>query len=360
MRGSTTGLLFAVHTFGESHGPAVGVVIEGVPPGFPVDLDAVQRCLDRRRPGTNRLHSQRREEDRLTCLSGLSTDGRATGAPLCIVVANTDARPADYRDFASVLRPSHADYTWWRRTTLPPQPGGGRASARETVARVAAGAIAAQVLIAEYGVQVVAWVDQVGPVLAGAVDEENLDAATVDASAVRCPDPAASTAMIAAIDAARADGDSVGGAIRCVARGVPVGWGEPAFDKLTAALGAAILSLPACRGVEFGLGFAAAALRGSAHNDLFVPGDPAALRTATNHSGGIQGGFSNGMPIRIRAAFKPPATIATPQPSVTLDGTSAELRGRGRHDPCVVPRAVPIVEAAVLITLADFALRAKS
>lgn len=358
MRGSTTGQLFAVHTFGESHGPAVGAVIEGVPPGFKLDLAAVQQQLDRRRPGQNAWVSQRDEEDRVEVLSGLDRDSRALGTPLTLVIRSTDARPRDYDSFRAALRPSHADWTWTVRTGLPPQPGGGRSSARETAARVAAGAVAGAILAERFGARIVAWVDQIGSIVAPPIDEHAVRAADVDQSPVRCPHPESSDLMVAELEAARAAGDSVGGAIRCVVHGAAPGWGEPVFDKCEALLAAAALSLPACRAFEVGSGFGAAAMRGSAHNDLFLPGDPRALQTATNHSGGIQGGLCNGMPIRMRLGFKPAATIAVEQPTVDLQGASTSVRGKGRHDPCVVPRAVPIVEASVALVLLDLALRA--
>ena len=357
---SSLGALFRIQTWGESHGGAVGVVIDGCPSGLELDLASVQRQLDRRRPGSSSLVSQRKETDRVRALSGLE-GGRTLGSPICLQVPNVDARPGAYDDLAELYRPSHADFTWERKYGLRASSGGGRASARETVGRVAAGAVARQ-LLAEAGVELVAWVDQVGGVLLpeGAVDEATVDEAAVDAREVRCPHGPTADAMEALIRQVRSEGDSVGGAVRCVARGVPAGWGEPVFDKLHAALGRACLSIPAARGFEVGAGFAASAMRGSAHNDPFVPGPDASSVTATNHSGGVQGGISNGMPVRLRVAFKPTATIFVEQDTVNRAGQPVTLKPKGRHDPCVVPRAVPIVEAMVALVLCDQMLRQRA
>ena len=353
--GSTTGRLFSVHSFGESHGGAVGCVVDGCPAGLRLDLAAVQRQLDRRRPGQSELVSQRQETDSLQVLSGLE-DGITLGTPLLLLVPNRDADPAAYCEIARSYRPSHADWTYEAKYGVRASSGGGRASARETLARVAAGAIARQILAAQ-GVEIVAWVEKIGPerLAAGAVDEATVTGADVDRSIVRCPEEATAAAMEAAIRAARSDGDTLGGVVRCVARGVPAGWGEPVFDKLEAELAKACMSLPAAKGFESGSGFAGTALRGSEHNDAFLPpGRPGGgLRTRTNRSGGIQGGISNGMPITLRVAFKPVSTIFTEQDTVDVDGQATRLKSRGRHDPCVVPRAVPIVEAAVALVLVD-------
>ena len=357
---SSLGTLLRVHTWGESHGGAVGVVVDGCPPGLRLDLEALQRQLDRRRPGSSPLVSQRKETDAVQLLSGVE-EGVTLGSPICLQVPNVDARPGAYDDLADVYRPSHADYTTEAKFGLRSRSGGGRASARETVGRVAAGAIARQIL-AGVGVEIVAWVDQVGGVAVpdGLVEEGSLCEADVDAGPTRCPHPATAEAIDALIRGVRGEGDSVGGAVRCVVRGVPAGWGEPVFDKLHADLGKACLSIPAVRGFEVGSGFAAVAMRGSEHNDAFVPGPAGGIATASNHSGGIQGGISNGQPIRLRLAFKPTATIFVEQDTVNRAGEPTKLRPRGRHDPCVVPRAVPIVEAMVALVLCDHHLRQRA
>lgn len=351
---SSFGTLFRVTTFGESHGPALGVIIDGCPPRHPLDLADVQAALDRRRPGQSRLVSQRKEPDQIEVLSGV-VDGLTLGTPIAIVIRSQDARGKDYTDNASAYRPSHADYTYDAKYGIRAIAGGGRASARETAARVAAGAVAAQLLAAR-GVEIVAWVDEVGGI-AAAVDGAVVARDAVEATPVRCPDPAAAAAMIERIERARKDGDSVGGVIRAVARGVPAGWGEPVFDKLEADLGKAMLSIPAVKGVENGSGFAGARMAGSEHNDAFHRRADGAIGTRTNHSGGIQGGISNGEPITLRIAFKPTATIMRPQDTVAPDGSAVTLAPHGRHDPCVVPRAVPIVEAMIALVLIDHALR---
>ncbi len=357
---SSTGTLFRVHTWGESHGGAVGVVVDGCPPGLALDLEAVQRQLDRRRPGSSALVSQRKETDLVRVLSGLE-GGVTLGSPLCLQVANVDARPGAYADLVDVYRPSHADWTTEAKYGLRSSSGGGRASARETVGRVAAGAVARQ-LLAGLGVEIVAWVDQVGDAVVplGAIDEEAVTEAHVDAMDVRCPHAETAAVMEELIKDARAGGDSVGGAVRCVVRGVPAGWGEPVFDKLHAELGRACLSIPACRGFEVGAGFDAITMRGSQHNDPFVPGPDGGVATSSNHSGGIQGGISNGQPIRFRVAFKPTATIFVEQDTVNRAGEPVKLKPKGRHDPCVVPRAVPIVEAMSALVLVDAWMRQRA
>ncbi len=360
MAGSTFGQLFRVTTFGESHGGAVGAVVDGCPAGVTLDLAAIQHQLDRRRPGQSDLVSQRAETDTVAVLSGLQ-DGVTLGTPIALVVTNKDARPGAYDDMAQVYRPSHADFTYDAKYGVRAASGGGRASARETVGRVAAGAIAQQLLAAQ-GVEIVAWVDQVGGIElpADAVDEATIAAADVDIGPVRCPDGDVAAAMETLIRDVRKAGDTVGGTVRCVARGVPAGWGEPVFDKLHADLAKALMSLPATRGFEIGSGFAAVPMRGSAHNDPFVPGDDGGVATSSNRSGGIQGGISNGMPIRLRLAFKPVSTIFLEQDTVTASGEATTLKPKGRHDPCVVPRAVPIVEAMVGLVLCDHWLRQRA
>ena len=352
--GSTFGHLFRVTTFGESHGPGLGCVIDGCPPRLPLDVAQIQHELDRRRPGQSRLVSQRKEDDRVEILSGV-LDGLTLGTPIAMLIRNADARGKDYEDIARAYRPSHADYTYDAKYGIRAVAGGGRASARETAARVAAGAVAQQ-LLARRGVAIVAWVDEVNTIAAD-VDDATVTRAAVDANDVRCPDPAAAQQMIERIERARKDGDSVGGVIRAVARGVPAGWGEPVFDKLEADLGKAMLSIPAVKGVENGSGFAGTKLTGSEHNDLFYKRDDGRIGTRTNRSGGVQGGISNGEPITLRIAFKPTATIMRAQDTVDSDGNATVLQPKGRHDPCVLPRAVPIVEAMFALVLVDHMLR---
>lgn len=351
--GSSIGRLFRVTTFGESHGAAIGGIVEGCPPGIALDVEAIQAELVRRRPG-GRLSSPRKELDEVEILSGVF-EGKTLGTSIGLLIRNKDADPRSYAPFADRYRPSHADYTYEARYGRRDWRGGGRASARETAIRVAAGAIARQVLAAMAGVEIVGWVEQVGGVVAG-IDPEAVQRDAVEASEVRCPDPARSAEMVALIEDVRREKDTIGGVVRCVARGVPAGLGEPVFDKLEADLGKACMSIPAAKGFSSGTGFAAAAMRGSQHNDPFIPG-PDGPRTATNHSGGIQGGISNGMPLEISVAFKPVATIFTVQKTVDVDGNATTIQPRGRHDPCVVARAVPIVEAAVAMTLCDHLLR---
>ena len=350
---STFGHLFRVTSFGESHGRAVGAVVDGCPPRVAIDPEAIQRELDRRRPGQSKLVSQRAEDDRVEILSGVR-DGLSLGTPIALVVWNKDARAKDYGAIAQAYRPSHADFTYDAKYGIQAASGGGRASARETIARVAAGAIAAEVL-GGIGVDVIGWVSQVGAVDA-AVDIESVSRESVEATPVRCPDPEAAAAMIEAIQAARKSGDSLGGVVTAVAKNVPAGLGDPVFDKLEADLARAVMSIPACKGFEVGAGFAGTRMPGSTHNDPFYS-EGGVIRTRTNHSGGIQGGISNGMPITCRSAFKPTATIMREQETVTADGQAAVLEPRGRHDPCVLPRAVPIVEAMIRLVLVDAWMR---
>ena len=351
---STYGTLLRVSTFGESHGVGVGVVVDGLPARLPVSEESVQRELDRRRPGQSRITTQRQEEDRVEILSGVH-EGLSLGTPIAMLVRNADQRSRDYDEMREKYRPSHADFAYDQKYGVRAPSGGGRASARETIGRVAAGALA-RTLLSTLGVEIVAWVSAVGD-LGSEVDAETVKASEVDANIVRCPDADAAERMLARIEAIRKDGNSIGGTIRCVARGVPAGWGEPVFDKLEADLGKAILSLPACKGFEVGSGFAGTLLTGREHNDAYLTDEERRVTTATNRSGGIQGGISNGMPILLRAAFKPTATIMSHQDTVTVDHEATTLQGRGRHDPCVLPRAVPMVEAMVALTLADHALR---
>lgn len=350
--------MFRVSTFGESHGPAVGAVVDGCPSQLPLSVEEIQRDLDRRRPGQSRLTTQRGEEDRVEVLSGLF-EGVTLGTPIALVVANRDAQPGAYQAMKDLYRPSHADWTTEAKYGVRDWRGGGRASARETVGRVAAGAVARKLLRVAAGVEVVAWVASVHDIDAQ-VDPTDVTPEAVEATPVRCPDEAAAAAMVDAIDAARRQGDSLGGVVACVARHVPPGLGEPVFDKLEADLAKALVSLPACKGFEVGSGFAGTRLTGAAHNDPFVPGPDGRPRTASNRSGGIQGGITNGEPVLVRVAFKPTATIARPQETVDREGRPVTLEARGRHDPCVVPRAVPIVEAMVCLVLADHWLRQRA
>lgn len=353
--GNTFGSLFSVTTFGESHGPALGCVIDGCPPGVALDLAAVQAELDRRRPGQSSLTTQRKEGDEIEVLSGLF-DGLTTGTPLAMLVRNRDAHSPSYDPFKDLYRPSHADFAYDARYGHRAWPGGGRASARETVGRVAAGAVAMQVLRTLGPVEIVAWVDRVQD-LEARVDPDTVTRAAVDQNPVRCPDPVAAERMEARIREVRAAGDSVGGVIRCVARGVPAGLGDPVFDKLEADLAKAVLSLPAAKGFESGSGYAGTRLTGLAHNDPFVPAADGGITTTSNRSGGVQGGISNGQPITLSVAFKPVATVFRPQDTVDRAGQPATIMPKGRHDPCVLPRAVPMVEAMVALVLIDHWLR---
>ncbi|MCY3635819.1 MAG: chorismate synthase [bacterium] len=352
---SSTGQLFRVTTFGESHGGGIGAVVDGCPPRLPLDEEMIQHDLDRRRPGQSRLTTLRDEADKVTILSGLF-EGRTLGSPIAMLVGNTDARPNAYEDFKDMYRPSHADYTTEAKYGIRNWQGGGRASARETIGRVAAGAIARQLLATAADIEVLAWVRQVGTITAD-VDLAAVTLADVETDATRCPSPEHAEAMTEAIEAARRDGNSLGGIVECVARRVPPGLGEPVFDKLDADLAKAALSLPAAKGFEIGSGFAGATMTGREHNDPFTPGPDGRPRTASNRSGGVQGGISNGEDIVFRVAFKPTATIASAQETVDRDNNPVTLAARGRHDPCVLPRAVPMVEAQVLLVLADHWLR---
>ncbi|MGI9022636.1 MAG: chorismate synthase [Acidimicrobiales bacterium] len=356
--GSTFGHLFRITTFGESHGGGVGVVVDGCPPRLPLALDDIQPDLDRRRPGQSRLTTQRKEDDRAEILSGVF-DGLTLGSPIAIVVRNKDAQPASYEAIKDSFRPSHADYTTEAKYGVRNWQGGGRASARETIGRVAAGAIARKLLRLVAGVEVLAWVSSVHTI-DSSVDPAGVTYADVEATEVRCPDPVAAEAMIAAISEARRKGDSLGGVVQCVARGVPAGLGEPVFDKLEADLARGLLSIPAAKGFAVGSGFAGTRMTGSEHNDAFVAGDDGSVHTVTNRSGGIQGGMTNGEPVVVEVAFKPTATISQPQETVDRSGEAVTMSATGRHDPCVLPRAVPIVEAMVCLVLADHWLRQRA
>jgi len=353
---SQFGKIFRIATFGESHGGGVGVVVEGCPPRLALEAADIQRDLDRRRPGQSHLTTPRQEADAVEVLSGLF-EGVTLGTPIAMLVRNKDARPEAYASMKDVFRPSHADYTTEAKYGVRNWQGGGRASARETIGRVAAGAIARK-LLATAGIEVVGWVQSVQDIDAS-VAPEAVQSAEVEGHITRCPDPRAAAAMEEAIDQARRDGDSLGGVVACVARGVPAGLGEPVFEKLEAVLAGSMLSLPAAKGFEVGSGFAGTKLRGSEHNDPFIPGQDGTARTAANRSGGIQGGISNGEPIEVRVAFKPTATISKAQQTVDRDGQAVTLEAQGRHDPCVLPRAVPMVEAMMCLVLADHWLRQK-
>jgi len=352
--GNTFGQLFRVTTFGESHGGGIGVVIDGCPPRIDISDADIQWELDRRRPGQSKLTTQRKEEDRCEILSGVF-EGKTLGTPIAIAVRNKDACPEDYKEIAAKFRPSHADYTYEAKYGIRNWQGGGRASARETIGRVAAGAIAKKILSTLYAdFEIVAYVTQIHEV-AAKIDSSTVKMKDVEENIVRCPDASAAKKMIALIEQVRDEGDSVGGVTECVARGIASGLGEPVFDKLEADLAKAMLSIPAAKAFEIGSGFAATRMRGSQHNDPFeMRGGK--IRTTTNNSGGVQGGISNGEDIYFRVAFKPPATIALEQKTVTSSKQEAELAARGRHDPCVLPRAVPIVEAMAALVLCDHAL----
>ena len=356
--GNIFGHLFRVTTFGESHGGGVGVVIDGCPPNIDISDAEIQRDLDRRRPGQSKITTQRKEEDRCEILSGIFA-GKTLGTSIAVLVRNKDARPEDYAQMKRAFRPSHADFTYEAKYGIRNWQGGGRASARETIGRVAAGAVAKKILSILYSeFEIVAYVAQIHEVIAK-VNRSVVKMKDVDRNVVCCPDSTAAKRMEALIEQIRAEGDSVGGVIECVVRGVPPGLGEPVFDKLEADLAKAMLSLPATKGFEIGSGFAAARMRGSEHNDPFeMRGGK--IRTATNNSGGVQGGISNGEEIYFRVGFKPTATIAREQKTVTASHKETRLGARGRHDPCVLPRAVPIVEAMATIVLCDHALRQRA
>ena len=351
---NTFGKMFSITTWGESHGDAVGVVVDGCPPLIEIDIADIQKELARRRPGQSRITTQRRESDEAQILSGVF-EGKSLGTPILIGVWNSDQRSKDYEHMRTKFRPSHADYTYQAKYGIRNWKGGGRASARETIGRVAAGTIAKKILAQEFGVEIVGYVKQVSDMV-GDVDPESVTMSDVESTIVRCPDPDIAERMIERIDEARKAGDTLGGVVEAVARNVPAGLGEPVFDKLEADLGRGVLSLPACKGFEVGSGFGGITMTGSTHNDPFY-NEAGRIRTRTNYSGGIQGGISNGESIVIRAAFKPVATIMTPQETVDEDGNPTELSGRGRHDPCVLPRAVPMVEAMMALVLVDHALR---
>ena len=355
---STFGTLFRVSTFGESHCKGVGAVIDGCPPRLELSEADIQTQLDRRRPGQSRLATDRNEKDKVSIVSGVE-HGKTLGTPIALFVPNRDMRPSDYKAMAPVPRPSHADYTYQQKYGIRAASGGGRSSARETIGRVATGAIAEKYLSESFGIHIVAWVDAVGHIETPELDHLSLVREDVDRANVRCPDPATAEEMEQAIMNCKEEGDSLGGVVACVCRGVPPGLGEPVFEKMEAKLAQAMLSIPATKGFEIGSGFSGTRMRGSQHNDPFIQkGDR--LGTKTNYSGGIQGGISNGEPILFRVAFKPVATIGKPQHTVDFEGNPVVLEAKGRHDPCVLPRAVPIVESMAALVLADMTLRQES
>lgn len=354
--GNTFGKLFKITTFGESHGKALGAILEGCPAGLELDEEKIRLEMQRRKPGQSKITTQRKEEDEIEILSGVF-EGKTTGTPIGIVIRNADQKSKDYTHIADKFRPSHADFTYFEKYGIRDYRGGGRSSARETAARVAGGAIAKQFL-ATQGITVQAYVSQVGELtLQKNYQELNLDLA--EDNIVRCPDPKMADQMISLIDSVRLDRDTIGGVVSCVIKNTPAGLGEPVFDRLHAELGKAMLSINAVKGFEYGSGFEGVKMRGSLHNDAIVK-DGDKVKTLTNHSGGIQGGISNGEDIYFRVAFKPVATIMQDQESINEAGEAVTVSGKGRHDPCVVPRAVPIVEAMAALVIADYLLLSKT
>jgi len=354
---SSFGTLFKVSTFGESHGVGVGAIVDGCPSGLSLSEADIQVQLDRRRPGQSDLTTPRQEADQVTILSG-TENGVTLGTPIGLLVRNKDQRPGDYGEMSPVPRPSHADFTYQEKYGTRASSGGGRSSARETIGRVAAGAIAEKILRETWGVEIVAWVSSVGEVIAPEFDVEKISREQVDGNLVRCPDEAAAAAMTERVREVRDASDSIGGVVSCVCRNLPSGWGEPVFDKLDAMLAHAMLSLPATKGFEVGSGFAGTCMLGSQHNDPFEM-KKGRLGTSSNNAGGVLGGISSGEPIVFRTAFKPVATIGRAQQTVDFKGNPVELVGKGRHDPCVVPRAVPIVESMAALVLLDLGMRQK-
>ena len=354
--GNTYGKKFRITTFGESHGKAIGVIIDGCPAGIEIEKSFIQQELDRRKPGQSKITTQRKEEDKVEVLSGVFED-QSTGAPIALVIQNEDQRSKDYSHIAEKFRPSHADYTYQEKYGARDYRGGGRSSARETAARVAAGAIA-KILLQQIGVNINAYVSQVGS-LKLEKSYEQLNISDAEKNIVRCPDATIAEQMIDLIDRTRKNRDTIGGIITCVVKGAPVGLGEPVFDKLHAELGKAMLSINAVKGFEYGSGFKGVEMLGSEHNDLFE-NQNGKIVTKTNYSGGIQGGITNGQDIYFNVAFKPVATLMMDQESVDLEGKETIVTGKGRHDPCVVPRAVPIVEAMAALVFADFYLLNKA
>ncbi|MCS7077386.1 MAG: chorismate synthase [Bacteroidia bacterium] len=355
MQGSTFGKAFCIHTFGESHGGAVGVVIEGCPAGVPICIENIQYELNRRKPGQNILTTPRQEPDLVHILSGIE-QGISLGTPILLLVYNQDAKPQDYAHLAEVFRPSHADFTYFKKYGIKSSSGGGRASARETLARVAAGSVAKQILKYYTNVEILAYVSQIWKIQSQ-IEPQKVQVQDIEQSIVRCPDKKASAEMQQAILEAKTQGDSLGGIITGVVRNAPIGLGEPVFDKISADLAKAMLSINAAKGFEYGSGFDSVFYKGSQLNDAFYTDEQGQIHTQTNHSGGIQGGITNGEPIIFRVAFKPTATILKSQKTVNMQGEVVEIQAKGRHDPCVLPRAVPIVEAMTALVLIDHYLR---
>ncbi|MCF7864820.1 MAG: chorismate synthase [Kiritimatiellales bacterium] len=353
---STLGTLFKVSTFGESHGKAVGAIVDGCPANVQLCEADIQPQLTRRRPGQSDMTTPRDEADQVVILSGVE-NGKTLGTPIGLMVNNRDQRPGDYQEMSNVPRPSHADSTSQMKYGTRAASGGGRSSARETNGRVAAGAIAEKILFERFGTKITAWVSSVGDIDARDMTGEALTRAQIDSNIIRCPDEAAASKMIKLVTATRDRKDSVGGVLTCIAENIPVGLGEPVFDKFEAKLAQAMLSIPATKGFEIGSGFAGARMFGSNHNDPFELKPDGRLGTSTNHSGGVQGGITNGEPVVFRIAFKPPATIGMAQQTSTFEGDASVLEAKGRHDPCVVPRAIPIVETMTALVLMDFVLR---
>lgn len=352
--GNTFGHLFRITTFGESHGKGVGVIVDGCPPQLELTEADIQPDLDRRRPGQSKIVTPRKEADKVEILSG-TFEGKTLGTPIAMVVHNRDQRPEAYTEMATKFRPSHADYTYQEKYGHRAWPGGGRTSARETIGRVAAGAIARKLLKQRFGIEIVAYVQQVQK-LAAEIDPNKVKQKQVEANIVRCPDGAMAEKMIKLVERVRKQGNSVGGIVGCAARGVPAGWGEPVFDRLEADLAKAMMSLPASKGFDIGSGFDGIKLTGLEHNDPFRS-SRGKVRTTSNRSGGVQGGISNGETIYFRTAFKPTATVLVEQDTIDADHKNTKLKARGRHDPCVLPRAVPMVEAMTALVLIDHALR---
>jgi chorismate synthase len=356
MSGNTFGQLFRLHSFGESHGPALGGIVDGCPAGLEMDLDFIQRELDRRRPGQSNIVTQRKELDTVEFLSGVF-EGKTTGTPIGFLIRNGNQKSADYDHLTNVYRPSHADYTYDVKYGNRDYRGGGRSSARETIARVAAGAIA-KLLLKKYGIEIHAYTSQMGDIRL-LKNYRELDHSITETNVVRCPDPLLAETMIHRIEQVRKEGDTIGGVVSCFATGVPAGLGEPVFDKLHAELAKAMMGINAVKGFEYGSGFDSVTMKGSEHNDRFTR-KGTTIGTLTNRSGGIQGGISNGEDIYFRVAFKPVATLLQKQQTLNSLGEEVEMSGRGRHDPCVLPRAVPIVEAMTALVLADQLLRSRS
>ena len=355
---NTFGKIFRLTTFGESHGEAIGGVVDGMPAGIAIDLDFIQQELNRRRPGQSNITTGRKEPDRVELLSGVF-EGKSTGCPIGFIVRNTNQHSSDYDNMRELFRPSHADYTYYYKYGIRDHRGGGRSSARITISRCVAGALA-KLALREIGVHITAYTSQVGDIALDR-DYHNYDLSLTESNAVRCPDAEKAAAMIQLIEQVKAEGDTIGGVITCVIQGCPPGLGEPEFGKLHADLGAAMLSINAVKGFEYGEGFAGVTQRGSEQNDEFLPSSPdSPLATKTNHSGGIQGGISNGQDIYFRVAFKPVATLLRQQNTVDLTGKATTLTARGRHDPCVLPRAVPVVEAMAAMSIIDHYLLQKT